>query len=577
MKYRPEIDGLRSIAVTAVILYHAGFLPQGYLGVDIFFVISGYLITSLIDNSLNTGSFRFGHFYERRIRRILPMTLFICLLALASGYFLMLPDDFENLTQSVIATVLFSNNLLLYFTSGYWDIVNHYKPLLHTWSLGVEEQFYLIFPVILFLGHRLFKKISQKQLLMIVLMILSLISCYLIGNPKFNFFIVTSRLYQFGAGALLVFAVKKYESRNALPSVVLLLGLIALLVFPFTKILLINIAVTAVTALLIYTYRPKAAGYILENPVLVFLGRISFSMYMWHQFIFAFFRQTVSQQISLRWLLLLFALIVVLSVITYFLIEQPYRNNKKISSSVLLISTGSVAAMLVCISFYYYQRSGVVRDVPELDIYKVRHYERGMHAKYNDRIRMLDKPFSKDNKRKILIIGNSFARDVANMLLENHYADDAEISYIHYSNDVRITERLQKADLVIFGSPVAPAELSRICSEYSIPDEHLLVIGSKGFGEHNGLVFNSASYPERCKTAVDPDPLIAKTNAIYGAVKKSCYVDLMALLMRPDGRIPLFTPACKLISQDGRHLTKAGAVYLGSLLARDTNFRLRFP
>ena len=577
MKYRPEIDGLRSIAVTGVILYHAGFLPAGYLGVDVFFVISGYLITTLIDTSIKEGSFRFSNFYERRARRILPMTLFICALALTAGYFLMLPDDFENLNQSVIATTLFSNNLLLYVTSGYWDVVNHYKPLLHTWSLGVEEQFYLIFPVILFGAERFFTRVRQKQYLLILLMVASLGSCYLIRDPKFNFFMVTSRLYQFAAGGLLAFAVRKDDSRNGGTAAIMLLALLALMIVPVTASLLLNTGITAVTTLLIYSYNRKTAGWLLENPLLVFLGKISFSMYIWHQFIFAFFRQTISQQISPGWLVLLFALIIVLSVITYFLLEQPFRNNKIVNRRTLLISIGTAAVLLIGVSYHYYLKSGVMRNVPELDIDKNRPYERGMHAKYNDRILLLDKDFTNSTKRKILIIGNSFARDVGNMLLENHYADSAEISYVHYYNGTGTGARFLKADLVIFGSPVAPAELKRICTQYSIPDERLLIIGSKGFGEHNGLVFNRQPYPQRCSAAIEIDPLVLKINAVYGSVKKDCYVDLLALLKRPDGKIPLFTPACKLISQDGRHLTKAGAAYLGSLLVNDANFRQRFP
>lgn len=135
--YRNDIDGLRAIAVLAVIVFHFGYLSNGFLGVDIFFVISGFLITGIIYKEINDNRFSIINFYLRRIRRIIPLALFVSLVALIIGIATMLPDDLENLAQSVIATNLFSNNVLQAITvKNYWDLVNEYKPLMHTWSLG---------------------------------------------------------------------------------------------------------------------------------------------------------------------------------------------------------------------------------------------------------------------------------------------------------------------------------------------------------------------------------------------------------------------------------------------------------
>jgi len=149
-KYRKDIDGLRAYAVIVVIIFHLGFLPNGYLGVDIFFVISGYLITSIIYKQLLDDSFSVYRFYQRRIKRIIPLLLFISTFAFILGLIFMLPDDLENLAQSVVSSNLSANNILMLITSSdYWAVKNEYKPLMHTWSLGIEEQYYLIYPFIL--------------------------------------------------------------------------------------------------------------------------------------------------------------------------------------------------------------------------------------------------------------------------------------------------------------------------------------------------------------------------------------------------------------------------------------------
>ena len=153
MKYHPEIDGLRAIAVGLVVLFHAELVvfQYGFLGVDVFFVISGYLITSIIVASLSGGVFKFADFYERRARRLFPALFVTVLCCIPFSWFVMMPNDLQNFGQSVFATVFFSNNILLAITSDYWSTLTHFKPLLHTWSLAVEEQFYLFYPGLLVL------------------------------------------------------------------------------------------------------------------------------------------------------------------------------------------------------------------------------------------------------------------------------------------------------------------------------------------------------------------------------------------------------------------------------------------
>lgn len=147
MHHRNEIDGLRALAVVPVLLFHAGFdtFSGGFVGVDIFFVISGYLITTIIIEDMEQKRFSIVNFYERRARRILPALFLVMLVCIPFSWFWMLPDPLENFGQAIVATTLFSNNILLYITSGYWELASEFKPLLHTWSLGVEEQYYVFF------------------------------------------------------------------------------------------------------------------------------------------------------------------------------------------------------------------------------------------------------------------------------------------------------------------------------------------------------------------------------------------------------------------------------------------------
>ena len=201
--YRSEIDGLRALAVIPVMIFHAGFnfLDGGFLGVDIFFVISGYLITTMILVQKSKNQFSYTSFYERRIRRIIPALLLVMICCIPFAYFMMQPDDLENFGQSLISTALMSNNILLYITSGYWDLTSSFKPLLHTWSLGVEEQYYLIFPLLVS-GLLYIKRVNLLSSLGF-LTLLSFIFFIQIqhSNPEAAFYLLPSRFWQIGLGA----------------------------------------------------------------------------------------------------------------------------------------------------------------------------------------------------------------------------------------------------------------------------------------------------------------------------------------------------------------------------------------
>lgn len=204
MKYRPEVDGLRAVAVVPVVLFHAGLpgVSGGFVGVDVFFVISGFLITSILLNDLEAGRFSLVRFYERRARRILPALFFVILCCLPFAWAWMLPQELVAFGKSIAATALFSSNILFWREDGYFAAASELKPLLHTWSLAVEEQYYLFFPVALAVLWRWRKAAVLPGLLLVVLASLAMATYGAQHHPAANFYLLPSRIWELLIGAL---------------------------------------------------------------------------------------------------------------------------------------------------------------------------------------------------------------------------------------------------------------------------------------------------------------------------------------------------------------------------------------
>jgi len=225
--YRPDIDGLRAVAVLPVVLFHAriaGF-EGGFIGVDVFFVISGYLITGILLDDLRQERFSILRFYERRIRRIFPALFLVFFFCLVVAYVIFLPLAFENFAKSLLAATFFSSNVLFWFESGYFDAPSEFKPLLHTWSLAVEEQFYIFFPIFLFAVWR----VARRHLKWITASILAL--SFLIGvwqvrvEPSGTFFVPPARIWELMLGALLAMGAVPRVGGAAVPQAAAVLGL----------------------------------------------------------------------------------------------------------------------------------------------------------------------------------------------------------------------------------------------------------------------------------------------------------------------------------------------------------------
>jgi peptidoglycan/LPS O-acetylase OafA/YrhL len=579
LTYRKDIDGLRAIAVIAVILFHFGFMPNGYLGVDIFFTISGFLITKIVYQESIEDRFSLINFYLRRIRRIIPLVLFTTFAALIIGVFVMLPDDFENLCQSIVSTNIFANNILLLITTGnYWDIANEYKPLMHTWSLGVEEQFYVIYPLIFIFCRG--KRSRHILPLLSILTVVSILLFFLTLNEGSKFYSIQFRFFELSLGGLAAIIFKQRHISSFTTAVLAIITL-SILVIDFNisdNIKLLLIVCSSVGLLLPTNNEDKVRSLFFENKLLVAIGKISFSLYMWHQIVLAYARYFVFEKITVSLAAILFAIILILSIFSYLIIEQPFRNKNMVTTKKLLLITG-ISFVIICSScFYLYSIGGIIRDVPELDLYKASHEfnqfdrKRNVHIEYNARIYDLDKKFVDNKKIKVLVIGNSFSRDFANVLLESKLRDSIEISYVFNINTCEdMNERLDIAQFVFF-TDLDTSEINKYRLNFKINLNKVYIVGPKNFGYNNGIFYNKRGNDNYCKQRVlINDRYIDRNNSLSIQWGKN-YINLLSLFMDKQGKIPVFTPDCKFISQDCTHLTKAGAMYLASILDLDRIF-----
>jgi peptidoglycan/LPS O-acetylase OafA/YrhL len=338
VKYRPEIDGLRAIAVVAVIIYHAGLLPlpRGYLGVDIFFVISGYLITSIIAREIAEGSFTLRGFYARRARRILPALYAVTLVSLPLGIYFLIPEDLGDLAKSALAVILFVPNFYFWDTADYFARAAEFKPLIHTWSLGVEEQFYFLFPALMLLLAA-----RGRMIALAVIIAASIAAAILVRPHDFDavFYLLPFRAWQLAMGALAALLESRIRAGlrgdlagDLMGSAGLALILLALLLPPgvmggFTAQM---VAVIGTTLGLLFIRQGTGVARLVGCAPLAGIGLISYSAYLWHQPLLAFARSVDGSELGTGVAIGLVALTFVLSYLSWRFIETPFRRNNSV-------------------------------------------------------------------------------------------------------------------------------------------------------------------------------------------------------------------------------------------------------
>ena len=435
--YRPEIDGLRAIAVVAVILYHAqitiyGYQPfkGGFIGVDIFFVISGYLITSIILKELiSTGSFSFKHFYERRIRRILPALLFVMLASLPLAWIYLLPNSFVDFSKSILYSLGFSSNFYFHYSGQEYGAANGlFKPFLHTWSLSVEEQFYIIFPVIILLLFRYF-----KQYLIFILILIFFISLGFAdwGSKNYSsasFYFLYSRTWELLAGSILAYSEIKlgHRSKNQtlnliLPSVGLLLIILNIIFFKleFNHPSIYTLpSIFGVCLIIWFSHKDDFITKILASKLFVGIGLISYSLYLWHYPVFAFARRTEFIHGDLYKKLLIGLITIILSIVSYYFVERVARD-KKYKFKNIFFSIMSIFIILITCNLFVIHKDGFEKKFSKIYINN-KIFEEDLSAeswKYLNNFNI--QSFESNNKIKVLIIGDSHSKDLFTVFDQN--------------------------------------------------------------------------------------------------------------------------------------------------------------
>lgn len=358
MKYRPEIDGLRALAVLPVVLYHAGggaWLPGGFMGVDVFFVISGYLITRIIWGELEAGSFSIGRFYERRFRRIVPALLAVLVVVIAFALVYALPAQVVDIDKSAIAALFSVSNFWFWTQSGYFAPAVEFMPLLHTWSLAVEEQFYLVFPLVLMLVN--FLKLDVRKWLLWSLPLLYLVALYLsIEKPAVAFYLLPARAWELALGGVLgvsaIPAVRNPRVATWLAAIGLLMLCVGYLfghsgmLFPGYLALLPCMG----AALVIHCTRADSLpGRLLAWRPMVFIGLISYSLYLWHWPILVFARMaTAKVDLAMPVAVLAVGLSLLAAVLSWRFVEQPFRHRRLALRPALAYA--GLATMVIAVS-----------------------------------------------------------------------------------------------------------------------------------------------------------------------------------------------------------------------------------
>jgi peptidoglycan/LPS O-acetylase OafA/YrhL len=621
MKYRAEIDGLRALAVLPVILFHAGFewFSGGFVGVDVFFVISGYLITTILIQDLENNCFSIVNFYERRARRILPALFFVMAACIPFAWLWLLPNDLKDFGQSLIAVSTFSSNIFFWLESGYFATAAELKPLLHTWSLAVEEQYYILFPIFLMLTWRLGLKWILILLSIFFLVSLGIAQWGAYNRPSAAFFLLPTRGWELLVGAFAAFYLKynTHLKSHTVNQVLSLLGfgMIVYSIIAFDKTTpfpsLYALIPTIGTGLLILCAVPKTFIHkLLSLKIILGIGLISYSAYLWHQPLLAFTRHRLLGEASDLILIIVCIAALVMGWFSWRFVEKPFRSKTKVSSRSIFKFSITFTLFFSLIGLWLNHINGALKYYPKekqavLESFiNTSDYVRERHQQ----IRLLE--FSKSNDEKnILIIGDSHSEDLVNSVFEAGLNNDMEFSsyyipvecgvlfvidtsdrdrsgpdcqnrdFSFFNNDLQIQMSLADEIWVIasWGYSDIPYMAKSIENIKTI-NKNIKLFGTKNFGNPSAKWYNRSKIDDWSPAMInDGDIKINKVvseinNAISNIAESSDieFINTQHLICRGEDYCSNYRNG-NIISYDGSHLTKHGAKILGVSLKNMLN------
>ena len=358
MRYRRHIDGLRAVAILPVVGYHLDLplFSGGFTGVDIFFVISGFLITSMIVSDLDNRQFSIMDFYRRRALRILPAYVAMIAAVIAAAWFLMLPEEALSLGRTVIAASIFASNFYFWKVTGYFNPGVEDEPLIHTWTLSTEEQFYLVLPWVLILIAGVLRRRYGSAILVLAIASFGLSVAGLSYGPTGTFYLLPTRAWEFGLGGLaaiwsLETRVNSRLSRNLLSLLGLgLIGYGILALGPESPFPGVNALFPVVGAVLLISMADgTVTGNVLSTRPVVAIGRISYSLYLWHWPIIVFYKIAVGPQLSVAQIVMLAAVSVMVAGLSYRFIEQPFRTQRMRTRPAIRVNLVALVSILATV------------------------------------------------------------------------------------------------------------------------------------------------------------------------------------------------------------------------------------
>ena len=609
LKYRAEIDGLRALAVVPVILFHAGVetFRGGFVGVDVFFVISGYLITTIIFDEIATEQFSLVSFYERRVRRLFPALYVVSASTTAASLFLLYPAQLKSFARSLISAPLFFANFHFWSERGYFGEASELKPLLHLWSLAVEEQFYIVFPLLLLLISRS-KKSSYS--LLFAGFLLSLTSSYYVTEIHFEtaFFFPVTRAWELLVGSLAAILMREglYLRWTLASEAVSIIGL-SLILFSYLEFdhttafpgVNATIPVCGTFLFILAGASSRWARHALSLKPIVFVGLLSYSLYLWHQPIFSLSRHLGLFESNI---LLLLSLIGALSFFTFKFVETPFRNPKTISRRKVFGASMAGGLFLVGCGAFILSRDGLpnrysIEDrVLLTQLANVSGYNQAAFDSHEEKL------FDLSEQRRVVVVGDSYAKDLFNIVLESGMFADVQWSTKQinaecgnlYLEDYEVLERfipdnrlarcraqgwyngdrfraiLGSSDELWLASDwkpwvveFIPESISKLARDYGVT---VRIFGTKNFGSISVDSLLKVEEQERWNYTqeVTQDSVSIDSGMAKALITYELYYPLLSVLCGGSySECRVFTGDGLLVSADGGHLTREGAIEAG--------------